>query len=193
MELEEVKSLRWADVELRNIGWDADGRDVVLRLRAPCSSDARVLVCRWAEALVVSLASPEGRGGYPLTWDATFARLADGKWSVLLDFASAGEVRLVCAEVEIREASEPQQEDRLTDSDLLRIERSCDAATRGPWKAYIEGRDHDSGSSFIQTSAGDIELGGVATADYDFIASARQDMPRLLEEVRALRKIRSQH
>lgn len=77
---------------------------------------------------------------------------------------------------------------RLTDSELMRIQRLCDAATAGPWKAYIEGRDHESGSSFIQTSGDDIELCGATDADYDFIASARQDVPRLLEEVRALRE-----
>ena len=78
--------------------------------------------------------------------------------------------------------------DALTDAELIRIQQVCDAATRGPWTAYIEGRDHESGSSFIQTSGNDIELGGATNADYDFIASARQDVPRLLEEVRALRE-----
>jgi hypothetical protein len=77
---------------------------------------------------------------------------------------------------------------RLTDSELIRIQRLCDAATRGPWKAYIEGRDHESGSSVIQTSGNDIELSGATDEDYDFIASARQDVPRLIEEVRALRE-----
>jgi hypothetical protein len=77
---------------------------------------------------------------------------------------------------------------RLTDSDLVRIQRLCDAATGGPWKAYIEDRDHESGSSFIQTSGDDIELSGATNEDYDFIASARQDVPRLLDEVRALRE-----
>lgn len=77
---------------------------------------------------------------------------------------------------------------RLTDSELVRIQRLCDAATGGPWKAYIEGRDHESGSSFIQTSGDDIELSGATDEDYDFIASARQDVPRLIEEVRALRE-----
>ena len=79
--------------------------------------------------------------------------------------------------------------DQLTDSELARIQRLCDAATGGPWKAYIEGRDHESGSSFIQTAGTDIELTGASDADYDFIASARQDVPRLLREVRALRDL----
>jgi len=61
------------------------------------------------------------------------------------------------------------------------------SSTGGPWTAYIEGRDHESGSSFIRTADEDIELTGVCEADYDFIASARQDVPRLVEEVRRLR------
>ena len=70
----------------------------------------------------------------------------------------------------------------------------CAAATPGPWKAYIEGRDHQSGSSFIMTGEGstrgeDIELTGATHADYDFIAHARQDVPRLLAEIARLRRV----
>lgn len=78
---------------------------------------------------------------------------------------------------------------RFTDEDLVRIRQLCDAATPGPWKAFIEDRDHESGSSFIQTADADIELTGATMADYDFIASARQDVPRLLDEVRRLRDL----
>ncbi|HRI65923.1 MAG TPA: hypothetical protein PK156_16865 [Polyangium sp.] len=75
----------------------------------------------------------------------------------------------------------------LTDDDLLQMQQRCDAATPGPWKSFIEDRDHESGSSFIQTAGADIELSGASEADYDFIAHARQDLPRLLDEVRRLR------
>jgi hypothetical protein len=34
----------------------------------------------------------------------------------------------------------------------------------------------------------DIELGGATVADQDFIAHARQDVPRLLDEVERLRQ-----
>jgi hypothetical protein len=78
---------------------------------------------------------------------------------------------------------------RLDDTELQEIQRRCQAATPGPWKAFIEGRDHESGSSFIQTAAADIELTGASVADYDFIASARQDIPRLLREVLTLREL----
>lgn len=76
----------------------------------------------------------------------------------------------------------------LSESELIRIQRLCEAATGGPWRAFIEGRDHEAGSSFIRTSGNDIELSGATQADYDFIASARQDVPRLIKEVLALRK-----
>jgi hypothetical protein len=75
----------------------------------------------------------------------------------------------------------------IRDTELAEIEQRCAAATPGPWRAFVEGRDHESGSSFIQTAATDIELSGATEADYDFIASARQDMPRLLAIVRTLR------
>jgi hypothetical protein len=79
--------------------------------------------------------------------------------------------------------------DNLSDEELAAIQERCNAATPGPWKAYIEDRDHESGSCFIQTDRNDIELSGASKDDYDFIAHARQDIPRLLNEVRRLRAI----
>jgi hypothetical protein len=82
----------------------------------------------------------------------------------------------------------------LTDEELESIRRRCDAATSGPWKSFVEGRDHTSGSSLIMTGRGksrgnDIELSGATEADQDFIAHARRDVPRLLEEITRLRKL----
>ena len=86
----------------------------------------------------------------------------------------------------------------LTDEELAAIKARYEAATPGPWQPYIEGRDHVSGSCFIRTGEGaargdDMELTGATEADYDFIAHARQDMPRLLEEVEGLRKFVKPH
>ncbi len=78
-------------------------------------------------------------------------------------------------------------DDHMTERDLDEILRRCDGATGGPWTAFVEGRDHTAGSSFIRTAADDIELSGATTTDYDFIASAKQDVPRLVAEVRRLR------
>lgn len=71
--------------------------------------------------------------------------------------------------------------------DMDAIRQRCDQATSGPWKSYVEGRDHDSGSSFIMTSGEDIELIRASVADQDFIAHARQDIPQLLAEIQRLK------
>lgn len=82
----------------------------------------------------------------------------------------------------------------LTDEELAEIESRADRARKGPWLSFIEGRDHDSGSDFIQVGAGaarsdDIELLGATGTDQDFIAGARQDIPRLVAEVKRLRSL----
>lgn len=82
----------------------------------------------------------------------------------------------------------------LSDNELARIAARCNAASPGPWVSYVEGRDHTSGSSFIQTGTPeqrgqDIELTGATVEDQDFIASARQDIPRLIAEIHRLRRI----
>ena len=76
----------------------------------------------------------------------------------------------------------------MTDEELHEIETRCESATGGPWRSFVEGRDHDNGSDFIQTAGDDIELTGGTVADQDFIANARQDVPKLLAEVRRLRR-----
>ena len=76
----------------------------------------------------------------------------------------------------------------LSDLELEAIQRRCSATTPGPWKSMVEGRDHTSGDSFILTGAGDFYLTGATIADQDFIASARQDIPNLLGEIRLLRE-----
>lgn len=76
----------------------------------------------------------------------------------------------------------------ISDRALELILERCEAATDGPWKSYVEGRDHESGSSFLMTSSIDIELSGATAADQDFMAHARQDVPRLVEEVQRLQR-----
>ena len=75
----------------------------------------------------------------------------------------------------------------ISDDELAQIIARGSATTAGPWKSYIEGRDHESGSDFIMTAGDDIELIGGTDADQDFIAHAKQDIPRLLLEIRRLR------
>ncbi len=75
----------------------------------------------------------------------------------------------------------------LSEEQLAEIERRCGSCTPGPWKSYVEGRDHLSGDSFIMTGGEDIYLTGATVKDQDFIASARQDVPLLIREIRRLR------
>ena len=90
----------------------------------------------------------------------------------------------------------------ITDAELDDMEARAMAATQGPWRAFVEGRDHLSGDSFIRTgddAAPDMYVSVVSpdrsgevpapVADLDFIASARQDLPRLVTELRRLRQL----
>ena len=92
-------------------------------------------------------------------------------------------------------------EDGITDEELDAAERRAHAATPGPWEAIIEGRDQDSGDSFVLTGGPDLYISydewpedqrraneQRRASDLDFIAAARQDVPRLVAEVRRLRK-----
>ena len=79
----------------------------------------------------------------------------------------------------------------MTRDELKEIETRCLGARPSPWISYVEGRDHFGGSHFIMVGEGenrsdDIELPGATVADQDFIAAARQDVPRLVAEVRRL-------
>ena len=85
---------------------------------------------------------------------------------------------------------------RLTAEELDEIERRCQAARPGPWTSHVEGRDFGGGSNFIMVGeqfapdrGEDIELCGATIADQDFMASARQDVVRLVAEVRRLRSL----
>ena len=96
-----------------------------------------------------------------------------------------------------------RMDDGLSDSELDEIEARVLAATAGPWKAFVEGRDHLGGDNFIRTGGLDdrgpdmyVELAfsdqsgllPAPPADLDFIANARQDVPRLMKELRRLRR-----
>jgi predicted oxidoreductase len=91
----------------------------------------------------------------------------------------------------------------LSDRELDAIERRAASASPGPWTSFIEGRDHLSGDTFIRiggehddtpdmyvsiSEAGQVSK-NVPDSDLDFIAHARQDVPRLVAEVRRLQGI----
>jgi hypothetical protein len=86
----------------------------------------------------------------------------------------------------------------MTTEQLQVIKDRYNATSIAPWVASIEGRDHESGSSFIMTGipkdediwqakrGEDLEISGATNADLDFIASARQDIPLLIAELERL-------
>jgi hypothetical protein len=105
--------------------------------------------------------------------------------------------------------------DPLTDADLVEIQQRADAATPGPW--YVRQLDDDFAMSLVAVSTvADTGLGerrpdfdhrhivaatlvqqpryvDIADERWDanaaFIASARQDIPRLISEIRRLHRL----
>lgn len=77
----------------------------------------------------------------------------------------------------------------VSDAEMVEIRKRCEQATPGPWKSYVEGREEMSGSDFIMTEGEDIYLTGATVADQDFIAHARQDIPKLVAEIERLRRL----
>jgi hypothetical protein len=91
--------------------------------------------------------------------------------------------------------------DEPSDDQLDRMEPRTEASVAGPWEAFIEERDHTSGDDFIRTGRLDDDAPDMyitlaygnnerptpaGPAVLDFIAAARQDLPRLIAEVRRL-------
>lgn len=89
----------------------------------------------------------------------------------------------------------------LREEEILEIEDRLSKSTKGPWIAMIEGLDHESGDSFIMTgvekggniwskSRGeDIYISGGTIDDLRFIANAKQDIEKLLSEIKSFRNI----
>ncbi len=85
----------------------------------------------------------------------------------------------------------------ISTEELAAMKARVEATTPGPWTSFFEGRDHWGGASFIQTGTQDIYIhaedyaggGGHFRADQDFIAHARQDIPRLIAEIERLREL----
>ena len=84
----------------------------------------------------------------------------------------------------------------ITKAELDAMQQRADAASKGPWRSFIEDRDHECGSDFIQIGGDDDreddmyvsrDTARASDEDLDFIAAARQDVPRLIAEVKRLR------
>lgn len=81
----------------------------------------------------------------------------------------------------------------MTELELKNIIEICNKTTPPPWTSYIEGRDFDSGSSFIMTGEKesrdyDIEFISIKPQDQDFIAMARNAIPKLVDEIIKLKE-----
>ena len=85
----------------------------------------------------------------------------------------------------------------LSDDELENIQLRCKAATPGPWTSLWEGRDHVSGDSVIvrgdQMQYDDLYISPTTMADQDFIAHAREDVLKLVDEVLRLKEILKAH
>lgn len=93
----------------------------------------------------------------------------------------------------------------LTEQELDAIESRCSLATPAPWTSYWEGRDGESFASFIMQHLDGQQRDLYLTFDYspksqardladqDFIAHAREDLPRVLAEVRRLKNLIAGH
>lgn len=77
----------------------------------------------------------------------------------------------------------------MTEIEIEEIKARYRRATPEPWTSFVEGRDMYGADTFIRTGGEDIYLAGATVADQDFIAHARQDIPRLIEELERLRKL----
>jgi hypothetical protein len=98
--------------------------------------------------------------------------------------------------------------DEMTEDELALIERRCSEASPGPWRSWVEAEGGLGGCDFIQVTLDDDSepdmyvyrdaaprpgLVAASAADQDFIAAARQDVPRLVGEVRRLRALLDRH
>lgn len=105
MDLLEFRRLGWCDCELEGIAWAEEGRDLLLtvRVQTPPNTNGirRVMRCCWADQIKINLIQRAGRAGQPLSWDAFVHDLPDGRVSLHFDFASMGDVRLCCNEIEV--------------------------------------------------------------------------------------------
>lgn len=92
-----------------------------------------------------------------------------------------------------RSTAEPD----LTDDELARLDNLLAEGSPSPWTAFVEGRNHDSGSSFIMVGPQDgreddmyvtRECSPAPASDLDLISEARTQLPRLIAEIRRRRE-----
>lgn len=76
----------------------------------------------------------------------------------------------------------------ITESDLSEIEARCEAATAGKWTSHES--HHGNQYRYVQIGGDEMYTTlEMEPQDANFIATAREDVPRLVAEVRRLRAI----
>jgi len=90
-----------SDIRLISIEWLEDG-SLKLKLELPDKRTAS-LTCSFTSGLIVEFCFKEHVGGRPMTWDTTFAKLSDGNWHALLDFAGTPKqvVEFACSNIQL--------------------------------------------------------------------------------------------
>lgn len=172
----------------------------------PLSRAAAIVLCHW-----LSVAPESGIG---LTHPADRQALADLLNSLETTIAVPDATQLdqarsqllenaggwVWAVTTVTDSGDPQGYARpnVTDAELEGIRKRLESATPGPWTSMVERRDHTSGDSFILVGAPDRRADDLylsrgsypaSAADQDFVAAARQDIPRLLREIERLKSM----
>jgi len=77
--------------------------------------------------------------------------------------------------------------DEISEEEIKEIKTRLEKTTPGPWTSISESRGETVGTDFIMTAGEDIYLMGATLVDQDFIAHARQDVPRLIAEIERLK------
>ena len=85
----------------------------------------------------------------------------------------------------------------LSEDELNQIQKRCDNVTFAPLQVDLADDDHIN-NNFIslrteQQQNKDIKLINATNAEHDFIAHARQDIPKLLNEIRRLKTVISKN
>jgi len=91
------------------------------------------------------------------------------------------------------------QDSSQSNLDIGEIEERLSKSSKGYWTAMIEGEDHESGAAFIMTGIDpgediwsenrgkDIYINGGTIDDIKFIANAKQDIKKLIEEIKRIK------
>lgn len=98
---EQVAQMNWCDLSLYGVSWIENGRDVVLNFHIPFSDRKLSLTCQWVRGLRIALEFKSNSGGHALSWNAKVKRNTDGDWDLSFDFGGAGDLSLVCQDLEI--------------------------------------------------------------------------------------------